>query len=175
MPIFIFLGSLLTEGYCMNIFTIKSKYLLLIAGVVWLWAGIMVTRTGLRLIPQTENMALILLGSVSVFLFFYLLIFSNLVYRHEYRIRRYDRERLPFWLFFDGKSYFFVVIMMGGGTLARQLGLIPHWLIAFFYPGIGIALFSCGIRFIVRYLAYEGGFKVISRLDKGLEREDNEK
>jgi hypothetical protein len=157
----------------MSLFTIKRKYLLLIAGVVWSLAGIMVMKTGFPMIPQSENVPLILFGSLIILLVFYLLIFSKLVYKHEYRIRMYDRERLPFWLFFDIKSYLFVVVMMGGGILLRKLELIPHWFIAFFYSGLGIALFACGVRFIIRFFRYEDGFKIIYRLDKWLEHEDH--
>lgn len=158
----------------MSLFIIKRKYLLLIAGVVWSLAGTMVIKTGFPMIPQSENIPLTLFGGLIIFLVFYLLIFSKLVYKHEHRIRMYDRERLPFWLFFDIKSYLFVVVMMGGGTLLRKLELIPHWFIAFFYPGLGIALFACGVRFIVRFFRYEDGFKIIKRLDKWLEHEDQE-
>lgn len=150
----------------MSVFIIKRKYLLLIAGVVWFMAGIMVTKTGFSMIPQSKNVSLTLFGALIVLLVFYLLIFSRLVYKHEHRIRMYDREHLPFWLFFDIKSYIFVIIMMSGGTLLRKLELIPHWFIAFFYSGLGIALFACGVRFIVRFFRYDDGFKVIHRLDK---------
>ncbi|NLJ77020.1 MAG: hypothetical protein GX325_07180 [Peptococcaceae bacterium] len=158
----------------MSLGTVKSKYLLLIAGVVWSLAGIMVMKTGFPLIPLAKNLSLIIFGGLIVFLVFYLQIFSKLVYKHEYRIRMYDQERLPFWLFFDRKSYLFVIVMMGGGTLIRKLELVPHWFIAFFYSGLGVALFACGIRFIVRFFRYEGGFKVIYRLDKQLKHEKHE-
>jgi len=158
----------------MSLFRLKQKYLLLIAGVVWSLAGSMVMKTGFPFVLQAEHVAWVLLGSIMVFLVFYLRIFSKLVYKHEHRIRSYDRERVPFWLFFDLKSYLFVLVMMGGGILLRKLELIPHWFIAFFYSGLGIALFACGIRFIVRFFRYEGGFKVIRRLDKWLEYEDHQ-
>ena len=97
---------------------------------------------------------------------------SQLVCKHENTLRRSANESLTFWLFFDLKSYLFVVVMMGGGILLRKLELIPHWFIAFFYSGLGIALFACGVRFIVRFFRYEDGFKVIHRLDKWIEHED---
>ncbi len=159
----------------MSFGTVKSKYLLLIAGVVWSLAGIMVMKTGFLLIPLSKNLSLIIFGALVVFLVFYLQIFSKLVYKHEYRLRMYDQERLLFWLFFDLKSYLFVIVMMGGGILIRKLELVPHWFIAFFYSGLGVALFACGIRFVVRFFRYEGGFKVICRLDKRIKCEDHEK
>ena len=156
----------------MSLLSLKKKSLLLIAGAVWSMAGIMVMKTGFPFVLESEHVSWDLLGGIIVFLVFYLRIFSKLVYRHEHRIRQYASERLPFRLFFDLKSYLFVVVMMGGGILLRKLDLIPHWFIAFFYSGLGIALFACGIRFIVRFFRYEGGFKVIHRLDKWIENED---
>lgn len=157
----------------MSLLMLKKKYLLLIAGLVWSVAGIMVMKTGFPFVLQSEHVAWDLLGGIMVFLVFYLRVFSKLVYKHEHRIRRYESERVPFWLFFDLKSYLFVAVMMGGGILLRKLELIPHWFIAFFYSGLGIALFACGVRFIVRFCRYEGGFKVIHRLDRWLAYEDH--
>lgn len=158
----------------MSLFTVRKKYLLLIIGIVWSLAGIMVMKTGFPLILQSENVPLILFGGLIIILVFYFLIFSKLIYKHEHRIRMYDRERLPFWLMFDIKSYLLIVVMMGGGILLRKFELIPHWFIAFFYSGLGIALFACGVRFIVRFSRYEAGFKIISRLEKWIEHEDHE-
>jgi hypothetical protein len=37
---------------------------------------------------------------------------------------------------------------MGGGMTLRLSHLMPDWMIAFFYSGLGLALFLCGIRFL---------------------------
>jgi len=158
----------------MSLFTVRKKYLLLIIGIVWSLAGIMVMKTGFPLILQSENVPLILFGGLIIILVFYFLIFSKLIYKHEHRIRMYDRERLPFWLIFDIQSYLLIVVMISGGTFLRKFELIPYWFIAFFYSGLGIALFACGIRFIVRFFRYEDGFKTIYRLEKWLKHEDHE-
>ena len=41
-----------------------------------------------------------------------------------------------------------MVIMMAGGMWLRLSQVVPNWMIAFFYSGLGIALFSCGVRFL---------------------------
>jgi hypothetical protein len=38
--------------------------------------------------------------------------------------------------------------MMGGGMALRLSHLMPDWMIAFFYSGLGVALFLCGVRFL---------------------------
>jgi len=35
-----------------------------------------------------------------------------------------------------------------GGMTLRFSHLMPDWMIAFFYTGLGIALFLCGVRFL---------------------------
>lgn len=145
---------------------VKKKYLLLIAGVLWMGAGVMVAQIGLPLLAASASLFPMLAGAVATFLLFYLFVFSSLVYRHEKRIRSYKEEKLPFWYFFDVKSYVIMVVMMGGGISLRVFNILPLWFIGFFYSGLGIALFACGFRFFLRYCFYEKGIKPISRLDK---------
>lgn len=134
----------------MNDFIVIPKNrLMLIAGMVWCFAGAMVCGIGLPLLWKLGGTQLILYPlAVVIFLIFYFLIFSRLVVKHTERIRERPQERLPFWNFFDTSSYIVMVIMMGGGMWLRLGHLVPNWMIAFFYSGLGIALFSCGVRFL---------------------------
>ena len=128
---------------------IPKNRLIFIAGLVWCVAGAMVIKIGLPLLWQLGSTQLILYPLAAVvFLIFYFLIFSRLVIKHTERIRARPEERLPFWNFFDTSSYIVMAIMMGGGMWLRLSHLIPNSMIAFFYSGLGSALFSCGIRFL---------------------------
>ena len=118
-----------------DLVTIPKNRLLLIAGIIWCVAGAMVSRIGL-----TQRILYPL--AVVVFLIFYFLIFSRLVVKHTKRIRERPEQRLPFWNFFDTSSYIVMVVMMAGGMWLRLAHIIPNWMIAFFYSGLGIALFS---------------------------------
>lgn len=42
--------------------------------------------------------------------------------------------------------------MMGGGIALREFGIIPAWIVAFMYTGIGSALALAGIGFFIHYL-----------------------
>lgn len=139
----------------MKLFAVKKRSLLLIAGLVWMFAGFMVMKTGYPFLKKSNSLGLILLGSLIIFLIFYLKIFSKLVKKHEIRIRGYEEERVAFWKFFDIKQYIIIAFMMSGGILIRYYHLAPDWFIAFFYPGLGFALFSCGTRFIARYIKFD--------------------
>jgi hypothetical protein len=41
-----------------------------------------------------------------------------------------------------------MAVMMGGGMALRLSHLLPDWMIAFFYSGLGVALLLCGVRFL---------------------------
>lgn len=139
----------------LKLFAVKKQYLLLIAGFVWMFAGFMVMKTGYPFLKKSTSLGFILLGAAVIFLIFYLKIFSKLVKKHEIRIRGYEEERVSFWKIFDIKQYIIIAIMMSGGILIRYYHLVPDWFIAFFYSGLGFALFSCGARFIARYIKFE--------------------
>ena len=128
---------------------VPKNILILIAGMVWCVAGAMVSGVGLPLLWNLGFTRLILYPLAGViFLIFYFLIFSRLVNKHTERIRERPEQRLPFWNFFDTSSYVVMVIMMAGGMWLRLAHILPNWIIAFFYSGLGIALFSCGVRFL---------------------------
>ena len=133
----------------MDLVVIPKNRLMLIAGMVWCVAGAMVSGIGLPLLWKLGFIQLVLYPLAGVvFLIFYFLVFSGLVVKHTERIRARSEQRLPFWNFFDTSSYVVMAIMMAGGMWLRLARVIPNWMIAFFYSGLGVALFSCGVRFL---------------------------
>ncbi len=133
----------------MRVVTIPKNHLMLIAGLVWCLAGAMVSLVGLPLEFGLAPSHLILLPlAVVIFLAFYFFVFSRLVRKHTGRIRARPEERLPFWNFFNASSWAVMAVMMGGGMALRFSHLMPDWMIAFLYSGLGVALFLCGVRFL---------------------------
>jgi hypothetical protein len=133
----------------MDLVAIPKNRLMLIAGIVWCVAGAMVSGIGLPLLWKLGSTQLVLYPLAGVvFLIFYFRVFSGLVVKHTERIRARSEQRLPFWNFFDTSSYVVMAIMMAGGMWLRLARVVPNWMIAFFYSGLGIALFSCGVRFL---------------------------
>jgi hypothetical protein len=140
-----------------ELFLLPKNRLLLIAGLVWCLAGGMVIRIGLPLLwEHGPEQWLLYPSALLIFLIFYFLIFSRLVVKHTRRIRERPEERLPFWNFFDRSSYTVMVIMMTGGMGLRLAHIFPDWMIAFFYSGLGIALFACGVRFLMAFARKDG-------------------
>lgn len=129
--------------------SVQKNYLTLIAGLVWVLAGSMVMSLGLPpFFKLTPNNNWIPFSAIIIFLLFYLLIFSKLEKKHVARIKSNPAEKMPFWYFFDLPSYIIMLVMMSGGIILRVEHLIPISVIAFFYSGLGFALFSCGTRFL---------------------------
>jgi hypothetical protein len=128
---------------------IPKNHLMLIAGLVWCTAGAMVCVIGLPIEVGLAPANLVLIPlAVAIFLVFYFFVFTRLVRKHTGRIRARSEDRLPFWHFFNASSWAVMAVMMGGGMALRLSHLMPDWMIAFFYSGLGVALFLCGVRFL---------------------------
>jgi hypothetical protein len=128
---------------------VPKNALMLIAGIVWCVAGAMVSLVGIPLLLSLEPADPILLPlAMVIFAVFYLFVFSRLVRKHTHRIREAEGSHLPFWHFFNRSSWIVMFVMMGGGMALRLSHAVPDWFIAFFYSGLGIALFICGLRFM---------------------------
>ena len=133
----------------MRVLLVPKNRLMLIAGLVWCAAGAMVCMIGLPLeVGLTPSHLILFPLAVAIFLAFYLFVFSRLVQKHTGRIRARAEDRLPFWHFFNASSWAVMAVMMGGGMALRFSHLMPDWMIAFFYSGLGVALFLCGVRFL---------------------------
>jgi hypothetical protein len=133
----------------MRFLELPKNHLMLIAGLVWCAAGAMVCVVGLPLEFTMAPSALVLFPlSAAIFVAFYLFVFTRLVNKHTGRIRARTEDRLPVWHFFNASSWLVMAVMMGGGMALRLSHVMPDWFIAFFYSGLGVALFLCGLRFI---------------------------
>ena len=128
---------------------LHKKNLLIVAGIVWLIAGINVLRIGILTYQEYRSVVNYLL-SVLVFLLFHFLIFSRLVNKHTARMLGYAEEKQPIYRFLDWKAFLIMVVMIGGGILIRRFELLPLRFIAFFYTGLGAALTLAGILFLAR-------------------------
>ncbi len=139
---------------CKWIPQVKKRTLLLVAGLVWLAAGVNITLIGA---PQFEaswgGNWLYALLALLVFSLFSGLIFIPLTRKHNTRILGMEGDRAPLHRFFDGKSYLIMAVMMGGGIGLRASGVAPAIFIGVMYLGIGTALMLAGVLFLVRYRA----------------------
>lgn len=130
----------------------SSKNLLLIASIVWLIAGFNVISIGIKAYANYISLVNITI-SIIVFVIFQKMVFGPLVKKHTARIKSYT-QNMPFYYFFDKKSFIIMAIMMSGGIMIRTLNLAPEIFIAIFYTGLGSSLFLAGILFLKNYIKF---------------------
>lgn len=131
-------------------YEVPKRTLLLIAGIIWMIAGYNVTRLGVIAYKTTGVKWYLLLLSAVIFSLFGTM-FYKMTKKHTKRIMGYAEEYRPFWNFFDLKAYIIMAFMMGGGIGLRNAGVFPDIFVAFFYTGLGCALFLAGVCFIVSF------------------------
>ena len=130
---------------------VKKINLLLIAGIVWLIAGLNILKIGL--LSYKNNLTFLgLFISITVFLLFWLKIFRKLVDKHTIRIISMKEERQAFYKFFDKKSFMIMVFMMILGISIRGANILEDVYIAEFYTGLGSSLTLAGISFFINYI-----------------------
>lgn len=130
-----------------HMLTVNKRTLLLIASLVWLSAGLNITRIGLEAYVGGNVTALNLALSAGVGLVFWTFVFGKLVVKHTNRISSYEDGRHFFLKFFDIPAFVIMIIMMTGGMAIRSFELAPETCIAVFYTGLGLALTLAGARF----------------------------
>ncbi len=138
------------------ILKVKKKILLLIAGFVWLAAGINILRIGIASLisvlgeqDRLQSVGVLLLSVV--ILAGFLFMFCRIVSKHSERILNYEEEKKSVFCFFDVKGYLMMGFMMALGLTLRHSNRIPVFFFAFFYTGLGTALLISGLRFAVRF------------------------
>lgn len=130
---------------------IPTKMLLLAAAFVWLAAGFSVVSVGVTAaeVSWTAPMAL---ASLAIYVLF-LVMFLMITRRHIRRIRGYTEELTNMFKFFDAKSYVLIAVMIVLGAAVRLSGLVPGFIIAPFYSGLGLALLTAAVYYVVTYVA----------------------
>lgn len=107
---------------------VAKEKLLLIAGFVWLAAGLNIAILGVSaFIEMGEHAMLVLVpAAIVAFTVFHAGMFSKLVGKHADRIEAMEGARVPFWKFFDAKGYLIMAFMMTMGIGLRSSGIAPH-------------------------------------------------
>ena len=133
-----------------KIYEVPKRTLLIIAGIIWMIAGFNVVRLGILSYELTGIIWYLPILSVIIFILFGMM-FYKMTQKHGKRIMNYEEAYRPIWNFFDIKSYIIMAVMMGGGIGLRNAGVFPDIFVAFFYTGLGCALFLAGVCFVIMY------------------------
>ena len=133
-----------------KVYEVPRRVLLIIAGIIWMIAGFNVVRLGIISYKLIEMKWYLPVLSVIIFVLFGMM-FYKMTQKHSKRIMNYAEAYRPVWNFFDIKSYIIMAVMMGGGIGLRNAGVFPDVFVAFFYTGLGCALFLAGVLFIIKF------------------------
>lgn len=138
----------------------KKSNLMLVAGVVWMLAGVNVAVLGLRAATDMNDAAALvafalIVGVAVTFLAFHMM-FSKLVIKNSHRIRSLEGDKHNPLRFFDVRGYVIMALMMSMGMGMRMAGIFPDWFVAFFYTGLGLALALAGVSFLMHRAQGEG-------------------
>lgn len=106
---------------------VAKEKLLLIAGFVWLAAGLNIAILGVSAFTEMGEHAMLVLvpAAIVAFTVFHAGMFSKLVGKHADRIEAMEEDRVPFWKFFDTKGYLIMAFMMTMGIGLRSSGIAP--------------------------------------------------
>lgn len=139
-----------------DILKVSKQTLLLIAGLVWLFAGFRVFTLGKVDVSNNKGNIILVLGiALVIFYLFFNFIFSKMLKKHIKRIVSHELEKRCLFAFFDKKSYFIMGFMMFFGIGIRSLGIFNPIYLGSFYLGLGAALFTSGVLFLINWINFK--------------------
>lgn len=135
---------------------VNKRTLLLVAGVIWGFAGFRVFAIGEGDVSLNRgSIILSLVFSIIIFYIFFNFIFKRMSRKHTKRIINSKLKKQCIFSFFDIKGYLIMGFMMSFGIIVRSLGIFNPVAIGTFYMGLGAALFFGGIIFLINYIKFE--------------------
>jgi len=132
---------------------VSKKWLILISGILWSGTGILLIWIASKWFTLFDSRQMIfaltagpVLGLVIAWFGF-----KNLAHKNADRISSYP-EKVCIFAFQRWQMYFLIVFMMSLGIFMRNTALIPKFLLAPVYIGIGSALFLASFVYYKRIL-----------------------
>ncbi|MCS6133208.1 hypothetical protein DWV13_16570 [Clostridium botulinum] len=134
---------------------VEKKVLLLIAGLVWSFAGFRVLILGIGDVKNNGNFIVDLIFAAIISSIFFKFVFSKMYNKHTKRIVTSELEKHCIFSFFDVRSYFIMGFMIFLGINVRNLGIFNPVYVGIFYMGLGCALLMAGILFLISSLNFK--------------------
>ena len=108
---------------------VAKEKLLLIAGFVWLAAGLNIAILGVSAFTEMGEHAMLVLvpAAIVAFTVFHAGMFSKLVGKHAGRIEAMEEDRVPFWRFFDAKGYLIMAFIGHCPHVVHRILLCWSW------------------------------------------------
>jgi len=127
---------------------VSKHYLLLVAAVVWTFAGGMLLFRGLTInntLPAHWEVKLLL--CIVAGLLFFMLLFNRISANHVLRITNFPIKRPSIFSFFSLRSYLMMFLMISMGITLRKTGVVPPEYLSLMYVTMGIPLLMSSFRF----------------------------
>lgn len=127
---------------------IPKTYLLLVAALVWTFAGGMLLFRGYTFLMEYPYfIAIKLVGCALCGLLFFKLLFVRISQKHVLRIRNLPIDHPCLFSFFNLKSYLMMTLMISSGIALRITGVISPEYLSLIYVTMGIPLLMSSFRF----------------------------
>lgn len=128
-----------------------TKTLTLLAGIVWLIAGINVCKIGIETWATLPSTTVLMVVGCVLTLAAFSAMFVRMVFKNIRRIEQIPVGQRRAWHMMSLKSYAIMAFMITLGLLLRRSPAVPATFIAWFYVGLGTALATAGI--VYTYMA----------------------
>jgi hypothetical protein len=130
--------------------------LLFIASFVWFLAGGFLIYRGVSGILNDASPSIIKsLVAIVLGVVFYLGVFNRISKKHILRIKEMTSDAVPFYSFFNGRSFLMMMGMMSMGIALKITGVLPASIMVYFFPVMGLPLFVSSLRFFKNAVAFK--------------------
>jgi hypothetical protein len=142
-------------NYSYLIPSVSKRYLLLVAALVWTFAGGMLLYRGFTInhsLPSHWKVEFF--GCTMAGLLFFILLFNRISAKHVLRIKSLPIEYPVIFSFFNLKSYLMMFSMITIGITLRKTGAVSPEYLSFMYITMGIPLLMSSFRFYSTFFKF---------------------
>lgn len=127
---------------------VNRKWLIIISGLMWSGVGIFLNILAYNWLNSFNNKQILItvIIGLAVGLISVRFGFGNIANKNVNRILAYPKHACIF-AFQEWKSYILIVIMMSMGIFLRTTGIVPKYILAPMYIGMGTALFLASFKY----------------------------
>lgn len=127
---------------------VPKNYLLLIAALVWTFAGSMLLFRGYFSLIGYPHLLALKIGSCLIGgIIFFRLLFIRISKKHVLRIKNMPPEFPCMFSFFNLKSYLMMFFMISTGIVLRKTGIVSPEYLSLIYVTMGVPLLLSSLRF----------------------------
>ena len=132
---------------------VNKNILLLLASLVWGFAGFKILSIGLPdMIKHWYMPILFIFIAFIVYFLFTKFVFFKMFIKHRNRILSYENELKCIFAFFDIKGYLIMIFMITFGILLRNAHIVPPLYLGTFYTGLGLSLATASVCFMYTFI-----------------------